>query len=91
MADTTNKETTSNRPKVDIECKPQRNLHVIDRRDFLKDEQGKYVLDPKTGQKQMNARCVCGLTTSHASDYRGGEQIHIYSDDDAKKNQVQVA
>jgi hypothetical protein len=64
-----------------IMCQPLRQLHVVDRRDFVKDERGNYIL--VNGQKQLNWRCACGQTSTHSADYRGGNFAYVLSDEEA--------
>ena len=73
--------TTSTSP--DIECKPLKLLHTIGRREFVKDTLGNYVL--VNGEKVVNYRCVCGRLSAQQADYKGGEYVFVYSDEDAAK------
>lgn len=67
---------------VKIQCTPNPPLHAIDRRDFLKDGNGNYVL--VNGEKQLNWRCACAKLSGNASEYRGGAFIFINTDQEAE-------
>jgi len=70
---------------ANITCLPLRGKHIIDRRDFLKDVQGNYLLD-SNGRKQLNWKCVCGLFSAHSADYRGGEFAFVHDDNEAEQH-----
>lgn len=67
---------------MELECQPLRQRHVIDRRDWLKDASGNYIL--VKGEKQLNYRCVCGKLSGHAAEYTGGEFVYVHDDTEAK-------